>query len=414
MFDLDKFTEILQTITRNKTRSLLTAFGVFWGIFMLVVLIGGGNGLDYFLKKQIGGFATNSCLIFTNTTSEPYMGFRKGRFWNMKTQDVDILREQIPEIEHIAGLNMRWDGMFIRGEKSQVAYLRGLTPVYAKIHQPIMRMGRYINDIDVVEKRKVCVIGERVYETLFLKGEDPIGQTVRWNNVALTVVGVYKPVSENMSIGGNDNEMMVLPISTMQQMTRAGNLLGMITFTAKKGYRISDLEEKASQILKRQHKIAPHDKKAVNVINIEKQFMMFNNLFLGINILVWIVGLGTLIAGVIGVSNIMMVTVKERTQEIGVRRALGARPIQILSQILSETAVLTGISGLLGIAFGVLVLQMSDLAISGGGGETSGFQIPFWTAISATFVLLLLSIGAGLLPAWRAMQIKAIDALRDE
>ncbi|MDR0437566.1 MAG: ABC transporter permease [Bacteroidales bacterium] len=414
MFDLDKITEILQTITRNKTRSLLTAFGVFWGIFMLVVLIGGGNGLDYFLRKQIGGFATNSALIWTNTTSEPYMGFRKGRWWTMKTQDLDILKQQMPEIEYIAGVNSRWDGTFIRGEKTRDARLRGVTPVYAKIHQPVMLMGRYINEIDVLEKRKVCVIGEWVYETLFMKGEDPIGQTVRWNDVALTVIGVYKPVSENLQINGNDNEMMVLPLSTMQLMTRAGDRLDLITFTAKPGYRISELEEKASQILKRQHKIAPHDKKAVFVMNIEKQFMMFNNLFLGINILVWIVGLGTLIAGVIGVSNIMMVTVKERTQEIGVRRALGARPIQILSQILSETAVLTGISGLMGIAFGVLVLQMADLGISGGGGETSGFQIPFWTAISATVVLLALSMLAGLLPAWRAMQIKAIDALRDE
>jgi putative ABC transport system permease protein len=414
MIDLDKITEIIQTITRNKTRSLLTAFGVFWGIFMLVVLIGGGNGLDYFLKKQIGGFASNSCLIMTNPTSEPYMGFRKGRWWSMKTQDVEILKQQIPEIEHIAGINMYWDGSLIRGERSQAARLRGATPVYAKIHYPVMVMGRYINEIDVLEKRKVGVIGQRVYETLFLNGEDPIGQTIRWNNVAITVIGVYKPVSENMSIGGNDNEMLVLPLSTMQQMTRSGDRIDMITFTAKPGHRISDLEEKAAQILKRQHRIAPHDKKAVYMMNVEKMFMMFSNLFLGINILVWIVGLGTLIAGVIGVSNIMMVTVKERTQEIGVRRALGARPIQILSQILSETAVLTGISGLLGIAFGVLVLQMADLGISGGGGETSGFQIPFWTAISATLVLLLLSIGAGLLPAWRAMQIKAIDALRDE
>jgi putative ABC transport system permease protein len=414
MFDLDKFSEIIQTITKNKTRSLLTAFGVFWGIFMLVVLIGGGNGLDYFLKKQLGGFASNSALIMTNTTSEPYMGFRKGRWWTMKTQDVEILRQQIPEIEYIAGINMSWDGNLIRGERTQAARLRGVTPVYAKIHYPIMVMGRYIHEIDVLEKRKVGVIGQRVYETLFLNGEDPIGQTIRWNNVAITVIGVYKPVSENMGIGGNDNEMLVLPLSTMQQMTRSGDRIDMITFTARKGHRISDLEEKASQILKRQHKIAPHDKKAVFVMNIEKQFMMFSNLFLGINILVWIVGLGTLSAGVIGVSNIMMVTVKERTQEIGVRRALGARPTQILSQILSETAVLTGISGLLGIAFGVLVLQMADLGISGGGGETSGFQIPFWTAISATLVLLLLSIGAGLLPAWRAMQIKAIDALRDE
>ena len=414
MFDLDKITEILQTITRNKTRSLLTAFGVFWGIFMLVALIGGGNGMDYFLRKQIGGLATNSCIMWSDRTSEPYQGFRKGRWWTMRTQDLVILRQQMPEIEHIAGVNSWWGGQFIRGEKTTEGNVRGVTPIYAKIHEPVMVMGRYINEIDVLEKRKVAVIGERIYENLFLTGEDPIGQTILWNNVALQVIGVYKPVSENLQLNGNDYEMVVLPLPTMQLMTRRGDRLDMIAFTAKPGHRITDLEEKAAQILKRQHRIAPHDKRAVSTINLEKQFMMFNNLFLGINILIWIVGLGTLIAGVIGVSNIMMVTVRERTQEIGVRRALGARPIQILSQILSETAVLTGIAGLLGIAFGVLVLQVADLGISGGGGETSGFHIPFWTAISATVVLLLLSVGAGLLPAWRAMQIKAIDALRDE
>ena len=399
MFDLDKFKEILQTITRNKTRSLLTAFGVFWGIFMLVVLIGGGNGLDYFLKKQIGGFATNSCIIWTDRTAEPYKGFRKGRWWSMKQQDIHILKAQMPEIEHIAGLNMAWGRTIVRGEKSRSSPVRGVEPTYAKIHQPVMLMGRYINDIDVLEKRKVCVIGKRVYEELFLRGEDPVGQTILLGGVSLQVVGVYEPVSENMNIGGNDNEMVVLPLPTMQLIFRTGDRLDMITFTARKGYRISDLEEKAAQILKREHRISPTDKKAVFIFNVERMFMMFSNLFLGINILVWIVGLGTLIAGVIGVSNIMMVTVKERTQEIGVRRALGARPSQILSQILSETVVLTGISGFLGISFGVLVLQMADLAISGGGGETSGFQIPFWTAISAAVVLLLLSLSAGLLPA---------------
>ncbi|MDR2908185.1 MAG: ABC transporter permease [Bacteroidales bacterium] len=414
MFDLDKWTEILQTITRNKTRSLLTAFGVFWGIFMLVALIGGGNGMDYFLKKQIGGIATNSGLMFTNTTAEPYKGFRKGRRWNMQYKDVNILKKQVPEIEHIAPVNTWWDGVLVRGEREKEAQLKGVTPTYAKIHTPIILKGRYINDIDVREKRKVCVIGERVYETLFLNGEDPIGQTIRWNNVLFQVIGVYKPVSETMNVGGNDNDMMVLPFSTMTLITQTGDWVGLMVFTAKKGHRISDMEEKIAQIIKREHQIAPHDKKALFVMNVEKQFMMFENLFTGINILVWIVGLGTLLAGVIGVSNIMMVTVKERTQEIGVRRALGARPIQILSQILSETAVLTGISGLLGIAFGVLVLQIADLGISGGGGETSGFMIPFWTAISAAIVLIFLSLLAGLLPAWRAMQIKAIDALRDE
>ncbi|MCL2414964.1 MAG: ABC transporter permease [Bacteroidales bacterium] len=414
MFDLDKITEILQTITRNKTRSFLTAFGVFWGIFMLVVLIGGGNGLDHLLRQQIGGIATNSAFVWTDRTAEPYQGFREGRWWSMRTRDVDIIRAQIPEIEYITGVNMRWGQTAVRGENTTQAHVRGVTPLYAKIHQPNMLKGRYINEIDVLQQRKVAVIGKRVYETLFLPGQDPIGERILLNGVSLQVVGVYEPVSENMNIGGNDNEMVVLPLPTKQLMFRSGDRLDMIAFTAQRGHRISDLEERVSQILKREHRIAPHDRRAVVMMNIEREYLMFSNLFLGINILIWIVGLGTLLAGVIGVSNIMMVTVRERTQEIGVRRALGAKPWQILSQVLSETAVLTGIAGMLGISFGVLILRLADLGISGGGGETAGFQIQFWTAISATVVLLLLSIVAGLLPAWRAMQIKAIDALRDE
>ena len=414
MIDFDKINEIIQTITRNKTRSLLTAFGVFWGIFMLVVLIGGGNGMDHFLRQQIGGLATNSAFVWTDPTSEPYQGFRPGRRWSMRTRDVEIIRAQVPEIEYVVGVNMAWGRTVIRGESSQTAVVRGVTPLFTKINAPIILKGRYINEIDVLQQRRVAVIGRRLYETLFLPGEDPLGQHIMLNGVALQVVGVAEPISESMNIGGNENEMVVLPLPTMQSMFRSGDQVDMIAFTARRGYRISELEERVAQILKREHRIAPHDRRAVDIWNVEQDFMMFNNLFLGINILVWIVGLGTLIAGVIGVSNIMMVTVKERTQEIGVRRALGAKPWQILSQILSETAVLTGISGLLGISFGVLILQLADLGISGGGGETAGFLIPFWTAIAAATTLLLLSIAAGLLPAWRAMQIKAIDALRDE
>ncbi|MCL2413441.1 MAG: ABC transporter permease [Bacteroidales bacterium] len=414
MFDLDKLKEILQTITRNRTRSFLTAFGVFWGIFMLVVLIGGGNGLDHLLRRDIAGMATNSAFVWNDRTAEPYQGFREGRAWSIRTRDVEIIRNQIPEIEHITGISMSWQRMAVRGENTYSVPVRGVTPTYAKIHQPNILKGRYINEIDVLQQRKVAVIGRRVYETLFLPGEDPIGERILLNGVSLQVVGVYEPFSENMNIGGNDNDMVVLPLPTMQLMFRSGDRLGLIAFTAREGYRISDLEERVSQILKREHRIAPHDRRAVVVMNLEQMYMMFRNLFIGINILIWIVGLGTLIAGVIGVSNIMMVTVRERTQEIGVRRALGAKPWQILSQILSETAVLTGVAGMLGISFGVLVLQVADLGIGGGSGETAGFQIQFWTAISAAFVLLLLSVAAGLLPAWRAMQIKAIDALRDE
>jgi putative ABC transport system permease protein len=413
MFDLDKFSEVIQTITKNKTRSFLTAFGVFWGIFMLVILIGGGEGLQFILRKQVGDIAQNSAFVFTNRTGEAYKGFKKGRDWDMEITDVNILQNNVPHLGFLAPMIFGY-GKVVNGERGNDYSIKGITPDMQIItKQAILLQGRFINEMDIQQERKVCVIGQRVFQTLFLNGENPIGTYIRIRGVYYQIIGVTKAYSENINIGASENESVSIPLTTAQKTFRMGNVIHGMMFTSAQGYKVADIQNDFEQVLKRVHNISPTDKKAVGIENLEQLFNMFNGLFLGVNILIWLVGIGTLLAGVIGVSNIMMVTVKERTQEIGIRRALGARPRQIVSQILSETALLTSIAGMLGIVFGVIILQVVDVMLRNGE-ETSGFMMNFWTAISAAIVLLSLSILTGLAPAWHAMKIKAIEALREE
>lgn len=415
IIDIDRWEEILMTITRNKTRSLLTAFGVFWGIFMLVALIGGGNGLQLMMSRSFSGFATNSCFIMSQRTSEAYKGFRKGRYWRLTENDIDILRSNIKEIEILSPILFTgWkDNNVVRGDKAYTAGIKGVLPVYEKIESQQMLYGRFINDMDLKEQRKVCSIGIRIYEALFRKGEDPIGKYIRVDGVYYQIVGVGK-ANSNIQIGGNAEEMIVLPYSTMRAAYHSGNNIDMIALTSKPNISISDIQEQADKIIKQNHMIAPNDAQAIFIMNAEKMFKQFDNLFLGINLLIWIVGLGTLFAGIIGVSNIMMVTVKERTGEIGIRRAIGARPFDIMRQILSESMVLTCIAGLMGISFAVLVLQVANVAISASQDYDAGFQISFGVAIGTAVILMTLGTLAGLAPAFRAMSIKPIEAIREE
>lgn len=387
LFDLDSWEEILMTITRNKTRSLLTAFGVFWGIFMLVALIGGGNGLQRMMSRTFSGITANSCFIMSQKTSEAYKGFRKGRWWNLTVQDVDILRSNIKEIEHITPILFGgWgDNNVVYGDKSYRAGIKGIVSEYNYVETQKVEYGRFINDMDVKEMRKVCYIGTRVYEALFNKGENPVGRYIRLDGIYYQVIGVGKGAA-NMQIGGSAEETIVLPFTTMQQTTHSGDVVHMIAATGKPGVPISDIQEQAEKILKQTHMIAPNDAQALFIMNVEKMFIQFNNLFLGINLLIWIVGLGTLFAGIIGVSNIMMVTVRERTGEIGIRRAIGAKPSDIMRQILSESMVLTCIAGLMGISFAVLVLQVANVGISAASGEDAGLQINFGTAIGTAII----------------------------
>lgn len=415
MFDIDRWQEIWITITHNKSRSVLTAFGVFWGMLMLVLMVGAGNALEKGMTSQIEGFATNSCFFATERTTLPYKGFRKGRRWDMTNSDLPVIREKVKELQYIspvlfAGGN---DRNVVRGEKNGSYLVKGCYPEYDLIEKSKMIYGRYVNNIDIAEKRKVCVIGERIYEVLFQKGEDPTGKQIRVNGIYFQVIGVARSTS-GVSIGGQTAETVVLPFSTMQQAFNQGNVIHFLAATAKKGVPVKMVQEEIVEILKQQHQIAPDDKEAVFTMNIEEQFKMFNYLGIGIAALIWIVGLGTLFAGAIGVSNIMLVTVRERTREIGIRRALGATPRNIIGQILSESIVLTLVAGLSGIVIGVGLLRATGIVLSQGDQFFKDPQISFGMAMASLIILIIIGTFAGYLPAQRAMLIKPVEAIGEE
>ena len=417
MFDLDRWTEIWVTITRNKTRSLLTCFGVFWGILMLVILLGSGRGMQNGIMRSVNGFATNSAFFFADRTSESYKGFNKERQWNMRNRDVESIRREVKELSAISPIiwGNSSDKNIVYGMMSGTFNVKGVHPDYFQIETQKLFHGRLLNEVDERERRKVCLIGTKVKEVLF-KEEDPCGSYIRVNGIYYQVVGVVQQRASGVNIGGRSEESVFLPFSTMQQTLNQGDIIHFLCVAAKPDVQMLPVINKIKSIIKEQNFISPTDPQAVSAINLAAQFETFNNAFLGIDILIWIVGVGTLLAGIIGVSNIMMVTVKERTKEIGVRRALGAKPWNIISQIMSESLLITAMAGLMGLTVGVFLLDMVDQLIGDPVGETMLLHpaVSIQVALAATSILLLAGLLAGLIPAWRAMQIKAIDAIREE
>jgi len=419
MFDADRWVEIWVTITRNKTRSILTCFGVFWGILMLVILLGSGTGMKNGMFAGIDGFATNSVFMWADRTSEAYKGFNKGRMWELRNRDVEGLKTNITGIEYISPIiwGNRSDKNVVYGQQAGSYTIKGLYPEYFKIESQKIHYGRVFNDIDQLQKRKVCVIGSEVNDVLF-KGEDPCGKYIRANGLYYQVIGVVEAKATNISIGGRSTQCVFIPFSTMQQTLNQGDVLHFLCMSVKKQYNVKQVIDEATALIKSNNEIAPADPQAIGIVNLAAEFATFDNLFAGIDILVWLVGMGTLLAGIIGVSNIMMVTVKERTKEIGVRRALGAKPWNIISQVMSESLLRTSLAGLLGFSLGVFILDVGNKALSSQPASRDTFflnpEVSINTAIAATVVLLISGLLAGLIPAWRAMQIKAIDAIREE
>ena len=415
MIDIDRWQEIWITITHNKSRSVLTAFGVFWGMLMLVLMVGAGNALSEGMASQIEGFATNSAFFQANRTTIAYKGFGKGRRWDMVNSDIPIIKERVKELQHLSPVLFVWgsDNNVVRGERSGSYLVKGCYPEYDLIEKSKLIYGRYVNEIDIIEKRKVCVIGERIYEVLFQKGEDPTGRQIRVNGIYFQVIGVARSTS-GVSIGGQTAETVVLPFSTMQQAFNQGNIIHFMAATAKPGVAVKVIQNQIEDILKQQHQISPNDNDALFSMNIEEQFKMFNNLGIGIAALIWIVGLGTLLAGAIGVSNIMLVTVRERTKEIGIRRALGATPRNIIGQILSESIVLTMLAGVMGIIVGVGILRAVGIALSQSDQFFKDPQISFTMAVASLIILLIIGTMAGYAPAQRAMMIKPVEAIGEE
>ena len=412
--DLDSYREILDTLTRNKSRSFLTGFGIFWGVFMLVALIGGGNGLKEMLNKNFEGFATNSAMVWSQPTSKAYKGFRKGRQWQMDYNDVTRLKQSVPELDVVSPVLFSNGGTAYFGDRKSTIDINGVQADYQRVIEPKMRYGRFLNDMDVSQRRKVCVIQKKTYKELFPGGGDPCGSYIRVDSVYYQIVGVDYNTSQGMSFGGDNGTTMLLPITHMQQTYNMGQNIHMIACTGRKGVVMSSLAPRIRETVARAHSVDPTDEQGVMVFNTEVLFQMLDNLFNGVNFLIWLVGLGTLLAGAIGVSNIMMVTVRERTTEIGIRRAIGATPRNILSQIISESIVLTLVAGMSGILFAVFILQMLEMGNTEDGIVAAHFQVGFWTAILAAVVISLMGVLAGLAPAARAMSIKPVDAMRDE
>jgi putative ABC transport system permease protein len=411
--DLDSYREILDTLTRNKSRSFLTGFGVFWGVFMLVALMGGGQGLKELLNKTFEGFATNSAMIWAQPTSKPYHGFRKGRYWSMEYKDVARIKSRVPELDVVSPVLFSNGGTAYYNDRKSSVSVNGVLPDYCRVNEPKIKYGRFLNDMDIAQRRKVCVIGKRIYKDLFPGGGDPCGSFVRVDSIYYQVVGVDYNTSQ-ISLSGDAGSTMLLPITLMQQTYNRGNQVDMLAVTGRPGVVISKVAPRIRETIARAHTIDPTDEQGVMVFNTEVLFQMLDSLFRGVNFLIWLVGLGTLLAGAIGVSNIMMVTVRERTTEIGIRRAIGATPRMILSQIISESIVLTLVAGMSGILFAVLILQMLELANTEDGILAAHFQVGFWTAIFCALVIALMGVLAGLAPAARAMAIKPVDAMRDE
>ncbi len=414
-FDTDTFREILDSILRNRSRSLLTGFGVFWGVFMLMLLTGGGQGLKQILMNEFDGFAQNTCIVFADQTSKPYKGFKKGRSWNMNYADLDRLRNLVPELETITPVVSLWGKSVSRNDNtSSSAVVKGARADYANIETPRMMYGRYLNDSDNAQERKVCVLGKKVYDELFPEGGDPCGQRIRIDGSYYSVIGVDWKESGGININGRASDAVTIPINQARKVYNLGDRVYMLCFTAKEGITMNDIIPRVREVIARAHYVDPTDEQAMFLLNTQLIFGIVDNLFKGINFLIWLIGLGTLLAGVIGVSNIMMVSVKERTTEIGIRRAIGATPRQILGQIISESTVLTLVAGMTGIVFSVLILYGVELAMTQDGILKAPFQVPFATAVLAASLLTVLGVVAGLMPATRAMQIKPVDAMRDE
>lgn len=412
-FDIDRLREILDVLSRNKSRTFLTGFGVFWGVFMLVGLVGGGDGLKEMLNNNLAGFATNSAVVWAQNTTKPYHGFRKGRQWNLNYGDMGRLRAQVPELDVITPMASRWGCNATHDDRSYQSIVKGVLPDMQRVSEPKMFYGRYINNVDIQQRRKVCVIGKQVYKNLFPKGGDPCGDVIRIDSVFFSIVGVNY-ADGNMNINGSDEEAVLMPLSLVQQLYNKGQNVDMICVTGREGVTMSNITDRMRATIAKAHDVDPSDEKGVMIFNTEMMFSMVDSLFRGINLLIWLVGIGTLLAGAIGVSNIMMVTVRERTTEIGIRRAIGATPRSILSQIMQESVLLTAVAGMSGILFVVLVLQGLEMANTTDGVTSAHFQIDFWTAVGAVVALSVLGMLAGLAPALRAMHIKPVDAMRDE
>lgn len=416
LFDRDLWSEIFHTLGKNMFRTILTMLGVIFAMIILVLLLGAANGLGNGFDKIFAGTASNSLFVWGQSTSEPYKGFERGRRIRFKIEDADILRENIPEIEVLAprielGSHRGIVTVYRNGRTSGSA-VYGDYPEIDNITKKRLVEGRFLNNNDLEASRKVCVIGEETYELLFDKGEKAIGEEIRINGVYFSIVGIYKP-NNNINIDGEN--AVFIPFTTFQKAFGSGDRMGWMAIAVEPNTKVAVVEAEIKRLLKSKYDVAPYDERAIGSFDMSE---VFNNISAFTNVLrgfSFFVGIFTLLAGVIAISNILLITVKERTKEIGVRRAMGATPIIVKRQIVLEAIVLTAFAGLIGFAMAVGILALVDMAF--GGGDDFPFVDPMVSVpqFGISFLLMVsLSVLIGLLPANRALKIRPIEALREE
>lgn len=408
MIDIDKFQEIFSTIRKNRLRTFLTGFAVAWGIFMLIILLGSGAGLEKGVKSLFKD-ATNSIWVRQGQTSVPYNGLQPGRRIRFTNADYQDAKTTVKGIEYITARFYRWSNNKITYKNEIGAFsIISCHPEHQYLENTIMIKGRHLNQIDIDQFRKVAIIGTEVEKILFKK-ETSLDKYININSIPFKVVGVFSDEEER-----NVN-LIHLPISTAQRVFNGSNRIHMFAFTVSDASvkESLDMEDLVRKKLAIRHNFSIEDEKAVNIWNNVKFYQKFINLFAGIRIFIWMIGIGTIVAGIVGVSNIMLIVVKERTKEIGIRKALGATPLSIVSLILTEAVIITSISGYIGLVAGVAAIELAAKYLP----QTEFFQHPevnFQAAIGAIILLVIAGSLAGLVPARRAANIKPVEALLEE
>ena len=410
LLDFDQLQEIYSTVHRNKLRTLLTGFSVSWGIFMLILLLGSGTGIENGVKAEFKNVATNSIWVHRGQTSKPYKGLQPGRQIQFSNEDYEKIKSSLKGIEHITARYYLWDNNLVTYKNEYGAFnIVACHPDHRFLEKTILADGRLINEIDVAQYRKVATIGTLVEKQLF-RNESAVGKYIRVNGVPFKVVGVHFDEGSEGPL-----RWLYLPISTAQKVFGGGNRVHALMFTAgeatiQEGRR---MERQVRKSLADRHNFAIDDEKALRVWNGVKRYQKFMNLFSSIRLFIWIIGVGTIIAGIVGVSNIMLITVKERTRELGIRKALGATPWSIINLILTESVLITSFSGCLGLVAGVGVIELATAHLP----AVELFQNPavdFKAAAGAVILLVLAGLIAGFVPARRAAGILPVEALRDE
>lgn len=420
VFKKDTWQEIYHALRKNKLRTLLTMIGVAWGMFLYVALLGAAKGMENGFDKLFSGFATNTIFLWAQNTNIPYAGFSKGRQMELHLGDIDMLQAKIPQIDYISPQSSH--GSFgtegeqmTRNGKTATYSLNGDYPIGNKISEKKLVFGRYLNDADVAQNKNVIVIGEEIYQNFFdhKKKENPIGKSITVKGIFFNVIGVFSVKRQGGPMESNSTSY--IPLSTYMKMYNEGDKVQVFSIVSKADADLAKIEDQVKTELKKKYFVSPDDTNAFGSFNLGKEFKKLTGFLNGMQLLTVVVGTLTILAGVIAISNILLITVKERTKEIGIRRAIGAKPAEVRNQILLESVVITLVSGMLGFIFGILLLAIIDLMTKNQ--DTFPFYNPtvdYANVFGAMAVMVTLGLIVGMIPAQRAVKIRPIEALRTE